>query len=253
MPNIEYVCAGQRIPIYYEYRKRKKLYLEVHALKGVRLFLPLRLSWAEAERFLESRQDWILEAWQAMQVKRAELAERRAANAKVWYHLGEAYVVELVPYQPTMGTETWCLDKTRRVLKLADKTTLSEVEREAFIASQRQAAENSLALEVLPPLFEACYARFTKRFLGQAFLGLPHLSIKSTKSIWGSCRKGRRRITLNTKLCHCPEALICYVIYHELCHLIEANHSPAFYAVQAQFVADEAACRQALKSWALLF
>ena len=57
------------------------------------------------------------------------------------------------------------------------------------------------------------------------------------KTRWGSCR-ARGAITLNLKLMQVPKPYIDYVIAHELCHLVEHNHSPRFYALLDRVMPD---------------
>jgi predicted metal-dependent hydrolase len=56
------------------------------------------------------------------------------------------------------------------------------------------------------------------------------LKIRKSKTRWGSC-SSKRSINLSFYLILLPEHLIEYVILHELCHTIEMNHSPAFWAL----------------------
>lgn len=61
-----------------------------------------------------------------------------------------------------------------------------------------------------------------------------HISIKSMSSRWGSCNVRTAKIALSTHLVSYPKACTDYVLVHELCHLIHANHSREFWAsVQA--------------------
>ena len=65
---------------------------------------------------------------------------------------------------------------------------------------------------------------------------------------WGSC-SARGRLTLNLKLIHVPKELIDYVIIHELCHLVEANHSSAFYRLLTLVMPDRSERREQLNCY----
>ena len=54
------------------------------------------------------------------------------------------------------------------------------------------------------------------------------LFIKDSPRIWGHC-KTTGEIMLNWRLICADEKYIDYVAAHEVCHLIEMNHSPAFW------------------------
>lgn len=54
--------------------------------------------------------------------------------------------------------------------------------------------------------------------------------IKKMNTRWGSCNTRAKRIWLSVYLPAFPIECTEYVIVHELCHLHQANHSPAFWA-----------------------
>jgi predicted metal-dependent hydrolase len=57
------------------------------------------------------------------------------------------------------------------------------------------------------------------------------------KNRWGSCTS-EGRILLNPDLIIAPKQCIEYVIVHELCHLQEHNHGPAFYRLLNKLMPD---------------
>ena len=52
--------------------------------------------------------------------------------------------------------------------------------------------------------------------------------IRRMKTRWASCSP-RGTITINALARHLPNHLISYIVYHEICHLIEPRHNEAFW------------------------
>lgn len=54
------------------------------------------------------------------------------------------------------------------------------------------------------------------------------IAIRDTKSRWGSC-SSLGNLNFSWRLILAPDYVLDYVVIHELCHLIEMNHSKAFW------------------------
>ncbi len=65
------------------------------------------------------------------------------------------------------------------------------------------------------------------------------LSIRNTKTRWGSCSH-ENNINLCIHLMKLPSDLIDYVILHELTHTVHKNHSPRFWAKLSELLGENA-------------
>lgn len=72
------------------------------------------------------------------------------------------------------------------------------------------------------------------------------IKLKYTHSRWGSC-SSKGTINLSTRLLFAPEAVMDYVIVHELAHLVEHNHSPKFWQEVARVMPEYEQHEQWLK------
>ena len=75
--------------------------------------------------------------------------------------------------------------------------------------------------------------------------------VKSLKSKWGSC-DSNKMITFNSRLIQLEPKLIEYVVIHELCHVVELNHSEKFWKTLEQFIPDWSERRSRLKKFEFL-
>ena len=72
---------------------------------------------------------------------------------------------------------------------------------------------------------ENCYRLYTRN------IPHPSLTIRKMTTRWGVCNTRTKRVTLNLELIKMPLFCLDYVIYHELSHLIYANHSKDFWSL----------------------
>jgi len=72
------------------------------------------------------------------------------------------------------------------------------------------------------------------------------VGVRDPKSRWGSC-SSTGGLSFSWRLVFAPEAVIDYVVAHEVSHLVEMNHSPRFWRVVATLVPDSAAPRAWLR------
>lgn len=71
-------------------------------------------------------------------------------------------------------------------------------------------------------------------------------ALSSAATRWGSCSSDGR-IRLNWRLIHFPMSIIDYVVAHELSHLREMNHSPAFWQTVESIFPEFREARHTLK------
>ncbi len=87
------------------------------------------------------------------------------------------------------------------------------------------------------------------RMLGRP---LPDISVMDARMRWGSCRQAQEReaarIRYNWRLILAPAWVLDYVAAHEAAHLIEANHSPAYWAVVKRIFGDHRPARAWLRA-----
>lgn len=120
--------------------------------------------------------------------------------------------------------ETWIL---KNLKKMEEKQLRCEnIEKLSQEEIQRLA---DLALKVIPDKVRY-YAEIMQVSYGK-------ITIRNQKTRWGSC-SAKGNLNFNCLLMLVPEEVLNYVVVHELCHLLEMNHSKAFWRKVEQIIPD---------------
>lgn len=112
--------------------------------------------------------------------------------------------------------------------------------------------------KVLPKL-KAWYKKYAKAILEERVAYLSSLmkiapkaiKINDTKGRWGACNS-RGTISFNFRVVMLEPSIIDYVIVHELCHLVEMNHSKRFWNLVYSFLPTAEREKQKIKEYGFL-
>lgn len=78
------------------------------------------------------------------------------------------------------------------------------------------------------------------------------VSVRAYKSRWGACSV-TGDVTYNWRIILAPHRIVDYVVIHELCHLLEHNHSPRYWKHVQRHTPDWKDCRDWLKQNLIVF
>lgn len=179
----------------------RRFSLRISRLDGrVTLSMPPRAREAEAMRFAAEQEGWI----------RRTLAQMPAQR-----------VVQIGDVLPVEG----------RMLRLTPAVGRSvRVEGDSLLLPGDPTLAGVRALGFLKVLARDRLAAACDHHAGR--LGRPYarLTLRDTRSRWGSCAADGA-LMFSWRLIMAPPAVLDYVAAHEVAHLAEMNHSPAFWAV----------------------
>ena len=85
-------------------------------------------------------------------------------------------------------------------------------------------------------------------YANQMGVAYNRIFVKGQKTRFGSC-SSKKNLNFNRCLLFAPEEVLDYVVVHELAHLKEMNHSPAFWSIVEQEMPDYKVRRKWLKDY----
>ncbi|MEO1715072.1 MAG: YgjP-like metallopeptidase domain-containing protein, partial [Bacteroidota bacterium] len=185
---------------------------------GATLRLPTSISARKTEEIFRKFEAWVHKTF-------AKDGHWGILFKRVEYHSDDRMVVNGRQYtlqilEEERKTNTGKLKEGGDIL-LRLKKGQNPLERQQAI---RTLLSRVIGADFLPEITERVHQLNNHHF--QQVVG--QVRLKYNRSNWGSC-SSKKNINLSTRLLLTPPAVIDYVIVHELAHLLEMNHSPAFW------------------------
>lgn len=197
----------------------RRMSLRVDAVRGVVLVLPSRGRLADARRFLLSHGDWLRQRLQ-------KLPDRQALGiGQTVPLLGVAHAVR---HRPDTRRGVW--------VEAGEIHVSGQPEHASRRVGDFLRAEARRLMVVKAHELAARIGRKPSR-----------ITVKDTVSRWGSC-SAQGAIALSWRLVMAPGFVLDYVVGHEVAHLAELNHSPAFWAIVQSLGVDHHGGRVWLKA-----
>ncbi len=193
--------------------RSRRLSLRVSRLDGrVTLSLPNWIQQAEAAAFAREKEMWI----------RGQL---RHCPDEIIPHIGGVVLFE--------GREVPIVAGSGRAARFVDGKIVVPGDPE------RTPARIAAYLKVMARQRLDAACTYYSEQLG---IGFNRISLRDTRSRWGSCTT-EKNLMFSWRLVMAPVEVLDYVAAHEVAHLLEMNHSAAYWAVVAKIFPDYKARR----------
>ena len=232
------VLAGHRVAYALRRARRRSIGFVVGA-EGLSVSAPRWVGQAEIEAALREKSTWILRKLQEMHERGRRLDAARVdwRDGTTLPFLGETVIVVL-----DGRTTGAVLHEAPETLPGVPRLTLHlGLPHTAEPAQIRDTVQSWLQRQARRIFEERC------ALLGPRLgVRMKRLSLSSATTRWGSA-SADGSIRLNWRLVHFAMPVIDYVVAHELAHLREMNHSPAFWDVVRSAVPDFEHARGSLR------
>ncbi|MEN9902640.1 MAG: hypothetical protein RL651_1304 [Pseudomonadota bacterium] len=195
--------------------KSRSLRLKVSAREGMMVIAPPSLDRQKLLALVAAKAEWIGERIAGFDADRHLITTEHSARPQAFDlpALAESWRVE---YKPTRSNTVGArIDQPGRIVV----SGAVDDDVEACHAALRRWLARHATMTLAPWL---------ANLAEPAGLRYADVAIKNQRTRWGSCSSSER-ISLNCKLLFLPRDLVRYVIWHELCHLLEPNHSERFW------------------------
>ena len=195
--------------------------------RGLTVNAPLRASEKWLHSVLQDKADWVvekLEGWQSKKPPPIFWAE----GARIPFR-GEEFILTLTPKQrgavPQLHGEILHVPVGMEAEAMHIEKAVTQWYRSEALHVFRECAEHFAPLLQVSPR---------------------EIKLTAARTQWGNCSV-HGVVRLNWQLVKMPLHLIDYVVVHELAHLVEMNHSPAFWRVVESACPDYKQCRAELR------
>ena len=222
--------------------RRKTATIKVD-LEGVSVRIPADLPLARIEKLVAEKTAWIERKLAEAERKQRGIAGRLEQSSTLADGSRIMVQGQLLPLKLIASDQMKVVQSSDRLEVYADADLIADQEQVRALVEQwlyrRAVEELNFCVNVYKQRVGATPSR---------------IQIKDYRARWGSC-KPDGSIQLNWRLIHAPMHIMDYVVVHELCHLLEMNHSKHFWSEVERVEPQYKMKRQWLKDngWQLSF
>jgi hypothetical protein len=212
----------------------KNVHLSVYPPTGrVRISAPAHMSMATIRVFAISKLAWIRKQ-QARLAGQPRETPRDFVDRESHYVWGQRYLLQVVKRNEAPSV---VLKGNKMMLSVRAETG---TEKRNLILEEWYREQLQAAVPALVAKWEPRMGVSVDRF---------HVQRMKTK--WGSCNPEKQSIRLNTELARKPRECLEYLVVHEMSHLVERKHGPAFVSLMDRFLPNWRIRRDQLNAFPL--
>lgn len=210
--------------------KRRSIGLRIDD-RGLTVSMPLRASEKWLHSVLHEKASWVVEklgSWQSHRPPPVQWRDGEQIDFR-----GEKFTLRIIP---SLFDSPPQLRREQLLLYASDPFNELLIEKAVTHWYRQEATQ----------VFSECVAHYAPLLQ----VAPRQVLLANARTQWGSCTS-RGVVRLNWQLVKMPLHLIDYVVVHELAHLIEMNHSAAFWRVVGSALPDYARYRSELRTYGI--
>ena len=202
-------------------KKIKNMYLRTSSDGQLYITCGNRFSEKDIVDFVQSKQQWILQAIEKEKLKTNKTIEM--FNKDQIYIFGTKYNIKC----EISNKNSFHIEENNMIFKL--KKIDEEFLKKKFY---------ELSEDILMQAINKKIIKWENMLIeNKKFIEIS-IKIKVLKGRWGFCVPNKKTITISKLLIHYPIECLDYVLLHEYAHLLQANHSKKFYDIIYTYMPD---------------
>ncbi len=210
--NLKFENEKQSFDFSVEYRKRKTYEIRIDPPNVVKVVAPIGAKEDMILKVVESKSKWIIKKLSYFREIGYVNNKKKYINGEVFMYLGKDYPLHIV------------------LNELAKKTTVELYEDKLCITTDAKSED------IIKTALEGWYRHKTLEnviekveYFQRYFSVQPKcIKVKEQKKRWGSCGTNRH-LLFNWRCSMAPSYVLDYIVVHEMCHLVQMNHSQDFW------------------------
>jgi len=184
---------------------------------GVQVVAPVSMEDNEIIPLVENKREWIFNRFECYRQRPTQIRmEHEFISGEKLLFMGEYYPLRVLEHEGR-----YCR------VKLTDHQFLISINKDIPQEKRRDVIRGKLEQWYIGRAKTLIHERL-ELFTGKISVKVNKVRFKNQKTRWGSCSQ-KGNLNFNWKLVLAPMCIVDYVVAHELCHLIQMNHSKEFW------------------------
>ncbi|NLI59245.1 MAG: M48 family metallopeptidase [Clostridium sp.] len=215
---------------------RKTVAIQLLEDGNVKVSAPFSVTKKQIDEIIKDKISWILKKQE--ELKRIYIEkniDRKFEDGEKISYLGKEFSLKIIKAKEYIQPKV-VIDNDNMVIYINEK----------FIDKDAKENIRNIIKKWLVERFRDVAVDRIKKYSFLIGVNPTKITIREQKTRWGSC-SSKGNINLNWKLVMAPMEVIDYVIVHELCHMIEMNHSKNYWNIVSTVMPDYKNHRKWLK------
>lgn len=189
----------------------------------------------QVDRFLEDKTPWIEKQLSKIEKQSKIRPKPKYLDGDIFYYLGDPLTLQLIPSY---------INKS--LVRIRENIMQVSVYRYVTMSEGKKIVKKAIQEFYKKKAEEVIHDRL-QYFNEHYQLQYNRVTLRDQKTRWGSC-SGKKNLNFNWRLIMAPIKVIDYVVVHEMCHLLQMNHSKKYWDLVMQRIPNYKETRKWLKN-----